>query len=112
MGLRYTVAVSAGSALVIGVLRIVNDWPIHWLIISGYLLIVVVTQFAPRDIVGIAYDSGGVTTSTITVPLVTALGFGLSTVLKGRHPLTDGFGLIAFVCMMPILFVLLYGMVF
>jgi hypothetical protein len=75
------------------------------------MLIVVLTQFAPREIIGIAYDSGGVTTSTITVPLVTALGIGLSTVIKGRNPLIDGFGLIAFASLTPILFVLLYGMV-
>lgn len=111
LGLRYTVAVSVGAALVIGVLRILRGWPIHFLIIGGYVLIVIVTQFAPREIIGIAYDSGGVTTSTITVPLVTALGIGLSTVIKGRNPLVDGFGLIAFASLTPILFVLLYGMV-
>ena len=85
-------------------------WPIQWFIIGGYVLIVALTQFAPREIIGIAYDSGGVTTSTITVPLVTALGIGLSTVIKGRNPLIDGFGLIAFASLTPILFVLLYGM--
>lgn len=110
-GLRYTVAVSVGAALVLGVLRILRGWPIQFLIIGGYMLIVILTQFAPREIIGIAYDSGGVTTSTITVPLVTALGIGLSTVIKGRNPLIDGFGLIAFASLTPILFVLLYGMV-
>lgn len=111
LGLRYTVAISVGVALVIGVLRILKGWPIQWLIIGGYLGIVALTQFAPQDIIGIAYDSGGVTTSTITVPLVTALGIGLSTVIKGRNPMIDGFGLIAFASLTPILFVLLYGMV-
>jgi hypothetical protein len=111
MGLRLTVAVSVGVAVLIGVLRIIRGWPIHYLIIGGYAVIVLMTQFAPRDIIGIAYDSGGVTTSTITVPLVTALGIGLSTVIKGRNPLTDGFGLIAFASLTPIMFVLLYGMV-
>jgi len=111
LGLRYTVAISVGAALVLGVLRILQGWPIQYLIIGGYILIVVLTQFAPREIIGIAYDSGGVTTSTITVPLVTALGIGLSTVIKGRNPLIDGFGLIAFASLTPILFVLLYGMV-
>ncbi len=111
LGLRYTVAISVGVALVIGVLRIIRGWPIQWLIMGGYFLIVLLTQFAPREIIGIAYDSGGVTTSTITVPLVTALGIGLSTVIKGRNPLIDGFGLIAFASLTPILFVLLYGMV-
>jgi len=110
MGLRYTVAVSVGVALVIGVLRILKGWPIQWIILGGYTGIVFLTQFAPRDIVGIAYDAGGVTTSTITVPLVTALGIGLSTVIKGRNPLTDGFGLIALASLTPIMFVLIYGM--
>ena len=111
LALRYTVAVSVGSALVIGVWRILKGWPIHWLIISGYLLVVVLTAFAPEEIVGIAYDSGGVTTSTITVPLVTALGIGLATVIRGRNPLIDGFGLIAFASLTPIIFVLIFGMV-
>jgi len=111
LGLRYTVALSVGAALILGVLRILKGWPIHYLIIGGYLIVVVLTQFAPEEIVGVAYDSGGVTTSTITVPLVTALGFGLATVIKGRNPLIDGFGLIAFASLTPIIFVLLYGMV-
>ena len=111
LGLRYTVAISVGVALVIGVLRILLGWPIQWFIITGYFLIVGMTQFAPREIIGIAYDSGGVTTSTITVPLVTALGIGLSSVIKGRNPMIDGFGLIAFASLTPILFVLIYGMV-
>ena len=109
--LRYTVAFSVGFALVVGVLRILRNWPIHFIIIGGYLVIVILTQFAPKDIIGIAYDSGGVTTSTITVPLVTALGIGLSTVIKGRNPLIDGFGLIAFASLFPIAFVLIFGMV-
>jgi hypothetical protein len=111
LALRYTVAASVGVALVIGVLRILRGWRIERLIIGGYVLVVVLTQFAPDDIVGIAYDSGGVTTSTITVPLVTALGIGLSLSLKGRSPLIDGFGLIAFASLAPILFVLAFGMV-
>lgn len=110
-GLRYTVAVSVGLALVVGVIRIIKGWPVHYIIIGGYLVIVTLTQFAPREIIGIAYDSGGVTTSTITVPLVTALGIGLSTVIKGRNPMIDGFGLIAFASLFPIGFVLVYGMV-
>ena len=109
--LRYTVAVSVGSSLVIGVFRILKGWPIHWLIITGYLLIVALTTIAPDEIVGIAYDSGGVTTSTITVPLVTALGVGLASAIKGRNPMIDGFGLIAFASLMPIIFVLVFGIV-
>lgn len=110
-GLRYTVAISVGLALVVGVLRIIKGWPVHYIIIGGYVVIVTLTQFAPKEIIGVAYDSGGVTTSTITVPLVTALGIGLSTVIKGRNPMIDGFGLIAFASLFPIGFVLVYGMV-
>ncbi len=111
LALRYTVAVSVGSAIVIGVWRILKGWPIHWLIVSGYILVVALTTVAPEEIIGIAYDSGGVTTSTITVPLVTALGVGLATVIRGRNPMVDGFGLIAFASLTPIIFVLIFGMV-
>ena len=107
--LRMVVAVSVGVAIVIGVLRILKGWPIHRLIIGGYVIVTVMTVFAPDEIVGIAYDSGGVTTSTITVPLVTALGVGLATAIKGRNPMLDGFGLIAFASLTPIVFVLTYG---
>lgn len=110
-GLRYTVAFAVGIAIVIGVLRIIRGWPIHYLIIAGYIIVVVVTAFAPKWIIGIAYDSGGVTTSTITVPLVTALGVGLASAIKGRNPMIDGFGLIAFASLTPIIFVMIYGMV-
>jgi hypothetical protein len=110
-GLRFTVAFSVGIAIVIGVIRILKGWPIQWIIIGGYLLVVVMTMFAPREIIGIAYDSGGVTTSTITVPLVTALGVGLASSIKGRNPMIDGFGLIAFASLTPIIFVMAYGMV-
>jgi hypothetical protein len=92
------------------VLRIIKGWPIQVLIISGYIGVVVMTMFAPEEIIGIAYDSGGVTTSTITVPLVTALGVGLASVIKGRHPMIDGFGLIAFASLTPMMFVMGFGM--
>jgi uncharacterized membrane protein (DUF2068 family) len=108
-GLRITVAFSVGIAIVIGVLRILHGWPLHYLIISGYCAVVIITPFAPAEIVGIAYDSGGVTTSTITVPLVTALGVGLASAIKGRNPMTDGFGLIAFASLTPMIFVMAYG---
>ena len=111
LGLRYTVALSVGLAIVLGVIRILKGWPIHWLIICGYICIIIITEFAPREIIGIAYDSGGVTTSTITVPLVTALGVGLASSIKGRNPMIDGFGLIAFASLTPIMFVMVYGMV-
>ena len=109
LGLRYTVALSVGVAIVLGVLRILKGWPIQYMIMVGYLLVVVMTAFAPSSIIGIAYDSGGVTTSTITVPLVTALGVGLASSIKGRNPMLDGFGLIAFASLTPIIFVLLFG---
>jgi len=110
-GLRYTVAVSVGIAILIGVLRILRGWPIQYLIIAGYAGVVIMTGFAPKEIIGIAYDSGGVTTSTITVPLVTALGVGLASSIKGRNPMIDGFGLIAFASLTPMIFVMGYGMV-
>jgi len=109
--LRMVVAVSVGAAIVIGVVRIIKGWPIHWLIIGGYLAVTLMTPFAPEEIVGVAYDSGGVTTSTITVPLVAALGIGLSMAIKGRNPMIDGFGLIAFASLTPLVFVLAYGMI-
>jgi hypothetical protein len=108
-GLRYTVAFAVGLAIVIGVLRILRGWPIQYLIIGGYLGVVIMTAFAPREIIGIAYDSGGVTTSTITVPLVTALGVGLASSIEGRNPMIDGFGLIAFASLTPMIFVMGYG---
>ena len=111
-GLRMTVALSVGVAIVIGVLRILKGWPVQYLIIGGYIGVVVMTVFAPQEIIGIAYDSGGVTTSTITVPLVAALGVGLASSIKGRNPMLDGFGLIAFASLMPMIFVMAYGMTF
>ncbi len=109
LGLRLTVALSVGLAIVIGVLRIIRGWPIQYLIISGYCGVVLMTVVAPPEIVGIAYDSGGVTTSTVTVPMVTALGVGLAGSIKGRNPFTDGFGLIAFASLTPMVFVMAYG---
>lgn len=108
-GLRYTVALAVGIAIVIGVLRILLNWSIHYMIMAGYIIVIIVTSFAPAEIIGIAYDSGGVTTSTITVPLVTALGIGLASSISGRNPMVDGFGLIAFASLLPIIFVLIYG---
>lgn len=110
LGLRVTVAVSVGVAIVIGVFRIIKGWRIDLMIMIGYALVVLMTMVAPREIIGIAYDSGGVTTSTITVPLVTALGVGLASSLKGRNPMLDGFGLIAFASLTPMIFVMGFGM--
>ena len=109
--LRMVVAVAVGAAIVLGVLRILKGWPIHHLIIGGYVLVTAMTFLAPDEIIGVAYDSGGVTTSTITVPLVTALGVGLATAIRERNPMVDGFGLIAFASLTPMICVMAYGMV-
>ena len=108
-GLRLSVAFSVGLAVVIGVFRILKGYPIQYLIIFGYVLVMGMTILAPPEIIGIAYDAGGVTTSTVTVPLVTALGVGLATIIRGRNPLVDGFGLIAFASLLPMVFVMGYG---
>lgn len=107
--LRLTVALGVGVAIMIGVIRIIKGWPLHYLMVLGYLGVVVMTVYAPPEIIGVAYDSGGVTTSTITVPLVTALGVGLATAIKGRNPVVDGFGLIALASLTPIIFVMAFG---
>jgi len=109
--LRMVVAFSVGFAIVLGVWRIIKGHPIHYYIISGYVLVVAATAFAPREIVGLAYDLGGVTTSTVTVPLVAALGIGLASTIKGRNPVLDGFGLIAFASLTPMIFVQIYGII-
>ena len=111
LGLRLTVALAVGLALIIGVMRIIANWSLPLMIIGGYCLVVLLTTIAPEEIIGIAYDSGGVTTSTVTVPLVTAVGVGLAGSIKGRNPMTDGFGLIAFASLTPILFVLAFGII-
>ena len=109
--LRMTVALSVGFALLVGVLRILLGHPISYYIIGGYIIVVLVTFFAPKEIIGLAYDSGGVTTSTVTVPLVAALGIGLASSIKGRNPAIDGFGLIAFASLTPMIFVQIYGII-
>ncbi len=110
-GLRMSVAFSVGLAILIGVMRIIRGWPIHYLILAGYGLVMLMTLIAPKEIIGIAYDAGGVTTSTITVPLVAALGVGLASTIRGRSPLVDGFGLIAFASLLPMIFVMGYGLI-
>ncbi len=109
--LRLSVALSVGLALSLGVLRILLGHPIQYYIITGYIIVVIITFFAPVQIIGLAYDSGGVTTSTVTVPLVAALGIGLASSIKGRNPAIDGFGLIAFASLTPMIFVQIYGIV-
>ena len=112
LGLRLVVALAVGFALLIGVIRILKGWPVQYLIIGGYITVVITTTFAPPEIIGIAYDSGGVTTSTVTVPLVAALGIGLANSIRGRDAMIDGFGLIAFASLTPMIFVMAYGMFF
>ncbi len=109
--LRLTVALSVGCAIALGSWRIITGHPIHLYIITGYVIVILFTFFVPVEIVGLAYDSGGVTTSTVTVPLVAALGVGLASSIRGRNPVIDGFGLIAFASLTPMIFVQGYGLV-
>ena len=110
-GLRIAVAIGVAIGIGLGVFRIVTGTPLYWYIISGYVFVLIQTMFAPRMIIALAYDSGGVTTSTVTVPLVAALGLGLATTVPGRNPLLDGFGLIAFASLFPIMSVLGYAQI-
>lgn len=108
-GLRIAVAIGVAFGIGLGSYRIVSGTPLHWYIIAGYIVVIIQTFFAPRSIIALAYDSGGVTTSTVTVPLVAALGLGLSENIPGRNPLLDGFGLIAFASLFPIMSVMGYA---
>ncbi len=108
-GLRIAVAIGVAIGIALGVYRIVTGTPLYWYIITGYVFVLIQTMFAPRMIIALAYDSGGVTTSTVTVPLVAALGLGLASTVPGRNPLLDGFGLIAFASLFPIMSVLAYA---
>jgi hypothetical protein len=106
LALRLTVASAVGVALVLGVVRIVLGWPLPWIVAAGYAAVIAITFLAPAESIGIAYDVGGVTTSVITVPLVSALGIGLASSLFGRNPMTDGFGMVVIVILMPMIFVM------
>jgi hypothetical protein len=108
-GLRIAVALGVAFGIALGTYRIITGSPIHYFIIFGYIVVIIQTWFAPKQIIPLAYDSGGVTTSTVTVPLVAALGLGLAETVPGRHPLIDGFGLIAFASLFPIIAVLAYA---
>ena len=110
-GLRIAAAFGVAFGISLGCYRIVVGHPIHWYIITGYIIVVVQTYFTPKLIIPLAYDSGGVTTSTVTVPLVAALGLGLAETVPGRNPLIDGFGLIAFACLFPIISVMAYAQI-
>jgi hypothetical protein len=108
-GLRIAVAIGVAVGIALGTYRIVTGTPLHYYIMAGYLIVIVQTVFSPRAIIPLAYDSGGVTTSTVTVPVVAALGLGLASAVPGRNPLLDGFGLIAFASVFPIIAVLAYA---
>lgn len=108
-GLRIAVAIGVAVGIALGTYRIVTGTPLHYYIMAGYLIVIVQTVFSPRGIIPLAYDSGGVTTSTVTVPVVAALGLGLASAVPGRNPLLDGFGLIAFASVFPIIAVLAYA---
>nr|VFK37438.1 MAG: Protein of unknown function (DUF1538) [Candidatus Kentron sp. SD]VFK42194.1 MAG: Protein of unknown function (DUF1538) [Candidatus Kentron sp. SD] len=110
-GLRIAAAIGAAIGIGLGTYRIVTGTPLYYYIIAGYVFVIFQTMFAPRMIIALAYDSGGVTTSTVTVPLVTALGLGLASTVPGRSPILDGFGLIAFACLFPIMAVLGYAQI-
>ena len=108
-GLRVAVAIGAGIGVALGSLRIITGTPLHWYIIAGYILVIIQTSLAPKQIIPLAFDSGGVTTSTVTVPLVAALGLGLAETIPGRSAVLDGFGLIAFAALFPIIAVMTYA---
>jgi len=110
-GLRFAVAIGVAIGVALGAFRIVTGTPLHWYIISGYVIVIIQTAVAPRAIIPLAYDSGGVTTSTVTVPLVAALGLGLAETIPGRSPMLDGFGLIAFASLFPMISVMAYAQI-
>ncbi|KAA0445899.1 MAG: DUF1538 domain-containing protein [Candidatus Thioglobus sp.] len=109
--LRIAVALGVAIGIALGSFRIISGVPIHYFIISGYIIVLMQTYFAPKEIIALAYDSGGVATSTVTVPLITALGLGLASTIDGRSTLIDGFGLIAFASLFPIISVLAYAQI-
>lgn len=111
LGLRIAVSIGVAFGIALGTFRIVTGTDLYLYILTGYLIVLIQTYFAPKLIIGLAYDSGGVTTSTVTVPIVTALGLGLATTVPGRNPLLDGFGLIAFASLFPIITVLAYAQI-
>jgi len=107
-GLRIAVAIGVGIGISLGTIRIVIGTPLHYVIIAGYIIVLIQTYFANKSIIALAFDTGGVTTSTVTVPIVTALGLSLANTVEGRNTLIDGFGLIAFASLFPIISVLFY----
>lgn len=109
LGLRIAVALGVAFGIALGTWRIATGYPIQWFIIASYLVVILLTLITPKLIVPLAYDSGGVATSTVTVPIIAALGLGLASAIPGRNPVLDGFGLIAFACLFPIISVMLYA---
>lgn len=109
LGLRIVVAIGVAVGIALGCFRIITGTPLYLYILAGYVVVVIQTFYAPKKIIALAYDSGGVTTSTVTVPIVAALGLGLAKTVPGRDPALDGFGLIAFASLFPIISVLAYG---
>lgn len=110
-GLRLAIAIGVGAGITLGAIRIITGGSLHWFIVTAYLVVVIQTCFAPRQMIPLAYDSGGVSTSTVTVPLVAALGLGLASNIPGRSPLLDGFGMIAFAVLFPIISVMAYAQI-
>ncbi len=108
-GLRISVALGVAIGISMGTYRIVTGTPLYWYIVTGYIAVIIQTVFAPKSIIALAYDSGGVTTSTVTVPIVAALGLGLASTVPGRNPVLDGFGLIAFASLFPMITVMAYA---
>ena len=108
-GLRIVVAIGVGTALAVGTFRIVSGTPLHYYIMAGYIIVMIQTYFAPKDMVALAYDSGGVSTSTVSVPIIAAIGLGVSASIPGRNPAIEGFGLIAIAVMFPVITVLAYA---
>ncbi|MCC7135185.1 MAG: DUF1538 domain-containing protein [Nitrosomonas sp.] len=111
ISLRLAVAIGVALGITVGVFRIITGLPIQWFIVTAYIIVVLQTWCAPRIIIPLAFDSGGVATSTVTVPIIAALGLGLAEAVPGRNPLTDGFGLIAFACLFPIMTVMAYAQI-
>ena len=109
--MRIAVAIGVSVGIALGTFRIITGTPLHYFIMVGYVIVIIQTFYAPKLIIALAYDSGGVTTSTVTVPLVAALGLGLASTVPGRSPLLDGFGLIAFASLFPIMSVMAYAQI-
>lgn len=112
LDLRLTVALAVGLSIAFGVVKVIKGWPLAWFVMAGYSMIIAAAPLVPREFVGIAFDAGGIATSTISVPFITSMGLGLASSFRGRNPFVDGLGLIALACMMPIIFVMIFSVLF